>query len=73
MTGYLRITMYTSTNPTSCSFTFQLYDKYKSSTDYSRTVYSTQSYSRNVGGYNVIGQVTSISFRKPVYKDLRTS
>ena len=67
MTGTLYITLYTSSVPSSVTYQLSLYDKYISGSDYARSVYVSQSWSRTASGYNLV-QPTSIRWRRQVYK-----
>ena len=71
MTGTLYITLYMSSIPSTLTYQLSLYDKYISGSDYSRTVYVSQSWSRTASGYSLV-QPTSINWRKQVYKEFRT-
>lgn len=70
-TGKLIITLSTSSVPSSTTFTFELYDRYISSSDYGRSVYVTKTISNNPGSYSMLPS-TSIVWRRMAYKQLRT-
>ena len=71
MTGTLYVTFHTASIPTSTTYKLHLYDKYLSGSDYSRSVYKTASFSRTTS-YSVV-QPTAIQWRRPVFKEFRTS
>jgi hypothetical protein len=70
-TGKLLITLATSSVPASTTFTFELYDKYISSTDYGRSVYVQQTITDNPSSVTVLPS-TNILWRRMTYKQLRT-
>lgn len=72
MTDYLYITLYTNALPTSTTYIFELFDKYISSSDYSRTVYISQSFTHTPGSDTLI-QSTSVQWRQQKYKQYMTS
>lgn len=72
MTGTLEIVVFTSSVPSSVTYTFELYDKYISSSNYARSVVISNSFSRQASGFNVV-QPTSIMWRRQVYKEYQTS
>lgn len=67
MTGTLYINFYTSSVPNTVSYTFELFDKYITSSDYARTVAISNSWSRIASGYSLV-QPTSIMWRRQAYK-----
>lgn len=71
MSGYLYITLHTASVPTSTNYRLHLYDKYLGSSDYSRSAYTSQSFSRTTS-YSVV-QPTAIQWRRQVFKEFRTS
>lgn len=72
MTGTLYISLYTSSIPSTVSYTFQLFDKYVSGSDYGQSVSVSNSFSRVPSGFSVV-QPTSIMWRRQVYKELQSS
>ena len=71
MSGTMYITLYTSSVPSSVTYKLTLYDKYLSGSDYSRSVYLSQSFSRTSS--STLVQPTSIKWRRQTYKEFRTS
>lgn len=72
-TGYMYITLQTDSVPSSTTYTFKLYDKYKSSTDYGLSVsVSSSSFSRTVSGSYITLPSTRIKWRRQTYKDIRS-
>lgn len=71
MTGTLYITLYMSSIPNSLTYQLDLYDKYLSGSDYSRTVSTSGNWARTASGYTLV-QPTAINWRKQVYKEFRT-
>ena len=65
------VTFSTGSNPSSSTITFELYDKYISSSDYARSVYVTTSFSNNPSGVTILPP-TDIYWRRMAYKQLRT-
>lgn len=57
--------------PTSTTFTFELYDKYISGSDYARSVVTTTTISNNPTGVTVLPN-TNILWRRMAYKQLRS-
>jgi hypothetical protein len=73
MTDYLYITLYTNALPTSTTYSFELFDKYISASDYARTVYIQQSFSHTPTGSDTLIQKTSVQWRQQRYKQYMTS
>ena len=71
MSGTLYITIYTGSIPSSTTYTFTHYDRYFSSSDYSRSVHASSSFSRS-SSYTLV-QPTSISWRRQTFKEFRTT
>ena len=71
MTGTIYITIYTASIPNSVTYKLSLYDKYMSSSDYSRSVYLSQSFGRTAS-YTLV-QPTSINWRRQTFKEFRGS
>lgn len=67
MTGNLHISLYTTSVPSTLSYTLEVFDKYVSGSDYALTVSVSGSFSRIASGFNLI-QPTSIMWRRQVYK-----
>jgi len=65
------VTFYTDYLPTSPSYTFNLFDKYYSSTDYGLSVQVTGSFGRSVSGSWSTMSPTSVKWRRQTYKQLR--
>ena len=72
MTGTLEIVLVTTTVPSSVTYTFELFDKYVSGSDYARSVTVSNSFSRVAGGFNVV-LPTTIIWRRQVYKEYQSS
>jgi len=74
MTDYLYITVYTNALPSTTTYIFELYDKYISASDYSRTVYLSNSFSHTpTSGSDVLVQKTAVQWRQQTYKQYLTS
>ena len=69
-TGKLVVTLSTNGVPSSTTFTFELFDKYKSGSDYGRSVYVSTTISNNPS-YTKLPS-TNIDWRRMAYKELRT-
>lgn len=69
-TGYLYITFQTDSVPSSSTYTFVLYDRYVSSTNYGAAVSVQSTFSRTAPGHNIL-QPTSIKWRRQAYKNIR--
>lgn len=71
-TGYLYITFQTDSVPSSSTYTFVLYDRYVSSTNYGASVSVSGTFSRTVSGSYTTLQPTSIKWRRQTYKNIRS-
>lgn len=70
-TGKLIITLSTSSVPSTTTFTFELYDRYVSSSNYGRSVLVTRTVSNSPSGYTILPS-TNVLWRRMSYKQLRT-
>ena len=70
-TGDLIVTFATESVPSSATITFELYDKYISSSDYARSVVVSTSIGNNPSGVTILPR-TNIEWRRMVYKQRRT-
>lgn len=67
MTGTLYIIAYTSSIPSSVTYTLEVFDKYVSGSDYGRSVAISSSFANVATGFNVV-QPTKFMWRRMVYK-----
>jgi hypothetical protein len=72
MTGTLEIVLVTTTVPSSVSYTFELFDKWVSASDYSRSVAISNSFARVATNFTVV-LPTTILWRRQVYKEYQSS
>lgn len=72
ITDYIYVTVYTAGLPSSSTFTFELFDKYISSTNYARSFAVSGTYCRSRGGYSTMDP-TQIEWRRPFYKEYMTA
>ena len=70
-TGEVLITFSTNSFPSSSTFTFELYDKYKSSSDYGRSVVVSTSITNNPSGVTILPS-TNVDWRRMAYRQRRT-
>jgi hypothetical protein len=68
--GTMYLVIQTNSVPSSYSSDFTLYDKYRSGSDYSTTIYNSLSNGRTASG--TILSSTYVLWRRPTYKELRT-
>lgn len=71
-TGNMYITFYTDNVPSSSTYTFQLYDKYYSGSNYGLAISNAGSFSRTVSGSYVTLPATSVRWRRQAFKSPRS-
>jgi hypothetical protein len=70
--SYMYVTFYTDNVPSSCTYTFQLYDKYYSGSNYGLVISAAGSFGRTVSGSYSTMQPTSVRWRRTTYKNIRS-
>ena len=72
MTDYIAITFNTDALPASCTYVVELFDKYITASDYSRSCRVTGTFIRTAGGNTIIDK-SLVQWRRPAYRELQTT
>jgi hypothetical protein len=71
-TDYMYVTFNTDNVPSSSTYTFQLFDKYYTSSNYGLVIQTSGNFGRTVYGSFITLPSTSVKWRRQTYKDIRS-